>query len=103
MTRKIEYIFPAGDQIDLEHTLAIKMVERAEADPEYANTHPWGEFYVLQGDILHGVQWSYVGEEVYDEDLNVVGIEFPDGVDWEVDCSWHEEENYTGDRVEEAK
>ena len=91
----IEYRLPAGDQGDLEHEVRNLMIKRAEEDPEYASLHPWGEFYVLQGNILHGIQWSYVGEEFYDGTTGkFTRIEFPDGVDWEVGCSWHEEESY---------
>ncbi|AWD90509.1 hypothetical protein KNT87_gp070 [Erwinia phage Cronus] len=88
----IDLTLPAGDQVDLE--IAVLNELRRRADTDSLTLHAWGEWRVLQGNILHGVQWSYIGEEVYDQDDNVIGIEFPDGVDAEIDCSWHEVENY---------
>ena len=80
---KIEFVLPEGDQIDLECTFRELMLARAAADSNFARTNPWGEYQVLQGKILHGIQWSFIGEEEYDEEI-----------DFEVDCSWHITENY---------
>lgn len=98
MKYPIEFVFPEGDQIDFESNLREAMIERAISDPQYAFTHQWGEFFVKQGNIIHGVQWSYIGLEntEYDDAGNPIGEwhwedeEF--GPDFEVDCSWHEEE-----------
>lgn len=82
MTKEIEFILPSGDQVDLEIEVRNIMIQRAIDNPDYVNKNPWGEFLVLQGDILHGIQWSYVGDAEYDEDGEP---------DFEIDCSWHEE------------
>lgn len=91
----IEFTLPPGDQVDLECAVRELMIQRAKDNPGFANEFPWGEFEVLQGNILHGVQWKYIGEEVYDENENIIGLEFEDGEpDFEIDCSWHINENY---------
>ena len=76
----IEFKLPPGDQSDLESTLFDLMIARAIENPEYFVSNPWGEFKILQGNILHGVQWQYVGDA--------------DDPDFEVSCSWHITENY---------
>lgn len=91
---KIEFVLPEGDQVDLECEFRDLMLERARDNPEFARTNPWGEYLVLQGKILHGIQWSYIGEEEYDEDGNSLGINFEEDIDFEVDCSWRITENY---------
>ncbi len=89
----IDLKLPAGNQSALECAVLDELRIR-QINTKYADSHQWGEWRVLQGNILHGVQWSYVGEELYDENGDVIGIEFPDGIDAQIDCSWHEEENY---------
>lgn len=85
----IELRIPAGDQSDLESAVLDELIERCKRNPNFANKNRWGEWEVLQGVALHGVQWSYVGEEVYDEKTGrVIGLDFPDGIDAEIDCSW---------------
>ena len=97
MKYPIEFVFPEGDQVDLERNLREAMIERAISDPQYAFMHQWGEFFVKQGNTIHGVQWSYIGLEIdYDDAGNPLGSwRWEDdglGPDFEVDCSWHEEE-----------
>lgn len=104
MSYNIVLRLPEGDQVDLECDFGDFMVAKATENPQFAIDNQWGESYVLQGNTLHGIQWKYVGlEPVYTEDydeniddeLQIIGWEFEDGVvDFEVDCSWHEEENY---------
>jgi hypothetical protein len=95
---KIEFIFPAGDQIDFECDLRDAMIKRATDNPEYAFENRWGEFFCQQGNIIHGVQWSYIGLEntKYDDAGNPIGEWYWEdeefGPDFEVGCSWHEEE-----------
>lgn len=91
----IDLIIPAGNQYQLECAVLDELRIR-QINTKYASSYQWGEWKVLQGKILHGVQWSYIGEEVYDQDDNVIGIEFPDGIDAQIDCSWIEKENYDG-------
>jgi hypothetical protein len=102
MTDKIEFVLPAGDQIDLETSLFRLMFERADEDMQYAIDNPWGEFLIQQGDELHSVQWTYVGLEntEYEEFVNENGhIDYCpigewyweyDEPDFEVSCSWLE-------------
>lgn len=98
MKYPIEFVFPEGDQVDFEIALRDAMIKRAVDDPQYAFTHQWGEFFVKQGNIIHGVQWSYIGLEntEYDDAGNPIGEWYWEdekfGPDFEVDCSWHEEE-----------
>jgi len=73
MNKTICLTLPEGDQVDLEIAFE-RFIESLNIGSEEA----WGESYVLQGNILHGIQWSLV-----------------DG-DCEVGCSWHEEEDYSG-------
>lgn len=100
--KEVDLVFPAGDQIDLEHLLAVEMIRRASEDIQYAIDNQWGEFRIRQGDEIHGVQWTYVGlepedyEEVMTEDgrLDYKPIgpwhwEYG-GPDFEVSCSWLE-------------
>lgn len=94
-TKEVVLTLPPGNQIDLESEFTDFMLNKAKEDPNFPLENPWGEYYVVQGKILHGIQWSYVGVEqfgggpwVYDEDYS------PDNIDFEVDCSWHEDENY---------
>lgn len=65
---------PAGDQCDLEYDVC-RFIESLNIGSDGT----WGECYVLQGNILHGIQWSLT-----------------DG-DCEIGCSWHEDENYNGE------
>lgn len=101
--KEFDFIFPAGDQIDLETWLADVMIERATADIKYAVANQWGESRIKLGDEVHHVQWQYVGleaedyEEKYNEetqqlDYVPVGDWFweYDGPDFEVSCSWLE-------------
>lgn len=92
----IDLKIPAGDQVDLEYAVEKELIRR-QKESNYANTEPhtWGKWQVLQGTILHGVQWSYVGEEAYDENFDTYYIEFPDGVDCQIDSSWYINENYS--------
>lgn len=89
----IDLTLPAGNQYALECAVLDELRIR-QINTKYADSHQWGEWKVLQGKVLHCVQWSYIGEEVYDQDDNVIGIEFPDGIDAQIDCSWIKEENY---------
>lgn len=73
--KTISLTLPEGDQSDLEIAVAT-FIESLNIGSE----EPWGECYVLQGNILHGVQWSLT----------------EDG-DCEIGCSWHENENYFGE------
>ncbi|AFC21830.1 hypothetical protein GAP32_378 [Cronobacter phage vB_CsaM_GAP32] len=66
---------PEGDQVELEIA-----VSRFIESLNIGSDEPWGECYVLQGNILHGIQWSLT----------------EDG-DCEIGCSWHENENYFGE------
>ena len=89
----IDLTLSAGDQDELECAVLDELRIR-QVNTKYADAAQWGEWRVLQGKVLHAVQWSYVGEEVYDDDGNVIGMDFPDGIDCQIDCSWIEEENY---------
>jgi hypothetical protein len=93
MKYPIEFVFPEGDQVDLERNLREAMIERAISDPQYAFMHQWGEFFVKQGNTIHGVQWRYIGLEIDYNPLWSLRWEDEDlGPDFEVECSWHEEE-----------
>lgn len=72
MNKNICLTLPEGDQVDLEISFQ-KFIESLNIGSE----DTWGESYVLQGNILHGIQWSLTS----------------DG-DCEVGCSWYENENY---------
>lgn len=74
MNKSISLTLPEGDQSDLEIA-----VSRFIESLNIGSDDPWGECYVLQGNILHGIQWSLI-----------------DG-DCEINCSWHEIENYSGE------
>lgn len=89
----IDLTLSAGDQVELECAVLDELRIR-QVKTKYADTAQWGEWRVLQGKVLHAVQWSYIGDEVYNEDDEVIGMEFPDGIDCQIDCSWIEEENY---------
>lgn len=91
---KIEFVLPEGDQVDLEVEFGRLMMERAEENPAFAKENPWGEYWVLQGKILHAIQWSFIGEEEYDDEGEYTGINFDEGLDFQVDCSWHITDNY---------
>lgn len=67
-------VLPAGDQCDLEYEVC-RFIESLNIGTD----ETWGESYVLQGNILHGIQWS-----VHEGDC-------------EIGCSWHENENYFQD------
>lgn len=96
MIKEIEFTLPYGDQVDLECAIRELMIQRAKDNPDYASKNPWGEFFVLQGNILHGVQWSYVGDAEYDDTGKFIGMSFDDGEpDFEIDSSWWEDENYS--------
>lgn len=90
----IELRIPSGDQCELEDAVINELHIRYSIDPSYPSKHPWGEWKVVQGDNLHIVQWSYVGEDNYTDEGAFIGLEFPDGIDCEISCSWIEAENY---------
>lgn len=75
MNKSICLTLPEGDQSDLEIAVS-RFIESLNIGSE----EPWGECYVLQGNILHGIQWSLT----------------EDG-DCEISCSWHENDNYSGE------
>lgn len=101
MTKEIEFTLPPGDQVDLEIEIFKLMVQRAIDNPEYADANPWGEFLVLQGNILHCVQWSYVGDEVHDEEGKFICFNFYGNPDFQIDSSWWEVENYSAEENED--
>lgn len=92
----VEVVFGPGDQSDLEDQFSDYMRSKADVREAYAFENQWGTSYVLQGDILHGIEWSYVGiEPSYNDDGEEDGYEFEDGlVDFQIDCSWHEQESF---------
>ena len=89
----IDLKLSAGDQVELECAVLDELRIR-QVKTKYADIAQWGEWRVLQGKILHGVQWSYVGEEICDDEGEVIGMDFPYGIDCEISCSWIEAENY---------
>lgn len=100
----IEFKLPPGDQSDLEWELRKLMIARAIENPLYALYNQWGEFKILQGNILHGVQWQYVGEEVYNDADEAIAFLYNGEPDFEVSCSWHITENYQpGDEDESSE
>lgn len=95
----IKLVLPAGDQVDLEMAFTNHMIADAIANPWFAFNNQWGESHILQGKELHTIQWSYVGvEEEYDVNDNVIGHRWEYGEpDFQIDCSWCENENYQGE------
>ena len=96
MSYDIKLTLPAGDQSDLEYEFANFMVDQVqEGKLVITKDNYWGESYVLQGNILHCIQWKFLVEEEYNEEDEVINVYFEDGIiDFEVDCSWWVEENY---------
>lgn len=96
----IDLTFPGPyDQGELEALLYQEMCSRAKNDIQYAIDNPWGEFRVMMGNRIIGVQWRFVGLEPEDYEENEHGDWIPageyhweyGGPDFEVSCSWVEQ------------
>lgn len=95
-TKEVVLVLPPGDQCDLESAFTEFMCNKAKCEPNFPLENPWGEYYVQQGNKLHGIQWSYVGVDQWGDDGVWV---YDDGythdtIDFQVDCSWCENDNY---------
>lgn len=88
MNTGIALRLPAGDQVDLElavmelvNNLRLHNTDRDGVKDFY------GECRVLQGSILHGVQFSVTIDGIADGEC-------------QIDCSWHIDENYSEKAVD---